>query len=142
MNAVEIIGGTKFEKKVALTAVQFCLKTLLPRYRTLDITVRLRNIKTDAIGYCMMLDHDREFEIEIQKGMKLKDFVSTICHEMVHVKQYAKHEMNEELTDSGRAKWKGSFIKAGTKYYDLPWEKEAYRLQDKLADEIWENNLI
>ena len=38
--------------------------------------------------------------------------------------------------------WKGRKIHPKTGYYDLPWEKEAYKLQDKLALKVWKSGEI
>jgi hypothetical protein len=84
-----------------------------------------------------MLETNREFEIEVSKDLSLRDFVTTICHEMVHVKQYARNEM----TDTGM-RWKSKRVPEKTKYYDLPWEKEAYRMQDKLAEHVWKMDIL
>ena len=44
---------------------------------------------------------------------------------MIHVKQYAKKEM-DDWNGVGLARWKGkTFNAANTNYYNLPWEKEA-----------------
>ena len=67
--------------------------------------------------------------------------VQAVCHEMVHVKQYARNEMNDCIVN-GRAKWKTKFIAQDTNYWDLPWEKEAYRMEKKLADDVWKNGVI
>ena len=142
MNLVNVTVGNKKEREITQRVIAFCIKKLLPRFRTLEIDVDLKNIKSDAVGYCLMEDDNRMFTIEVQRGMTIKDLVTTVCHEMVHVKQYARKEMTDELTDSGRATWKGSLIKPQTKYYDLPWEKEAYKMQDELANEAWENNVV
>jgi hypothetical protein len=56
---------------------------------------------------------------------------------MVHVKQYARNEM-----DCYGRKWKTKVISDKVGYYDLPWEKEAYRLQDKLAQEVWDADIL
>ena len=40
-----------------------------------------------------MQEDNRTFEIEINKDIGIKELVTTICHEMVHVKQYARNEM-------------------------------------------------
>jgi hypothetical protein len=46
---------------------------------------------------------------------------------MVHVKQFAKDELDPALT-----RWK-SKDHSRTEYWDQPWEKEARRLQAKLV---------
>ena len=137
MNYIEVNGGNKFQKEIAYKVVEFCIKELMPRIRTLDITVNIKKIKSDAVGYCMMEDTNREFEIEVSKELSLKEFISTLTHEMVHVKQYARNEM-----DGCGGRWKTAKVKKGTNYFDLPWEKEAYRLQDKLAQKIWDADIL
>ena len=85
----------------------------------------------------MMCDDTRTFELEIDKKINLQNFVTTLCHEMIHVKQYARKEINGiDLC------WKGRNVPEDTDYWNLPWEKEAYRLQKRYADEIWESDLL
>ena len=137
MNTLEVIGGRKDQREMAHRVVGYMINTLMPRMRTLDITVEFTNIKGDAVGFCMKTDNNRTFEIEVDKRQNLKDIVTTLCHEMVHVKQYARNE-----TDGYGKVWKKKTIPENTAYYDLPWEKEAYRMQDKLANMCWENNIL
>ena len=82
------------------------------------------------------------FTIEADKKMGIKDLVTTNCNEMIHVKQYARKEM-DDWSGTGVARWKTKTFNAEkTKYYDLPWEKEAYRLQDKYANLVWNEEII
>ena len=137
MNSVEVTGGKKYQRDIAQKVVYAMIDTLMPRMRTLDIEVKIRKISGDAVGYCMQEDTNRMFTIDVQKDLSLRDFITTICHEMVHVKQYARNEM-----DCYGRKWKTKVISDKVGYYDLPWEKEAYRLQDKLAQEIWDADIL
>lgn len=137
MNIVEITGGQKFQREIAHKTVAYCIKQLLPRHRTLDIEIKLVTIKSDATGYAMVGDTNRHFEIEIDKNQTIKEFVTTICHEMVHVKQYARKEI-----DGIRLRWKGKDIPEGTDYINFPWEIEAYDLQEDLADDIWHKGIV
>ena len=141
MNFIEVNGGNKFQKHIAETVVTQMIKALMPRMKTLEITVNIKKLTGDAVGWCMEEDTNREFTIDVHNKLTLRDFVTTICHEMVHVKQYARKEMDDGQ-NTGRARWKTKTIPMDTKYYDLPWEKEAYRMQDKLADMCWENNIL
>jgi hypothetical protein len=50
---------------------------------------------------------------------------------MVHIKQYVKGELGDFR------QWKSRKISDKTEYYDLPWEKEAYRLEERLAMECF-----
>ena len=136
-NFVEVSGGNKFQREIAHKTVAFMIKKLMPRMSTLDINIEICNIKSDAVGFAMMCDDNRTFELEIDKKIKLNDFVTTLCHEMIHVKQYARNEINGvDLC------WKGGNISKDTDYWNYPWEKEAYRLQKRYANEIWESDLL
>ena len=141
MNFVEVNGGNKVQREICHKVVGHMITKLLPRFRTLDITVNLVNIKSDAIGFCMMQDTNRQFEIELDKKIGIKDLVQALCHEMVHVKQYARKEMNDGIVN-GVAKWKTKTIPEDTNYWDLPWEKEAYRMEKKLADDVWNEDVL
>lgn len=74
-------------------------------------------------GLCEALD-DRNFVIDVAL---YSNWVSTLAHELVHVKQFARHELNESLTH-----WKNKNY-SKTEYWDQPWEKEARKLQRKLV---------
>ena len=137
MNYIEVIGGNKFQKQTAEKVVQKMIETLMPRMRTLEITVNIKKLTGDAVGWCMEEDTNREFTIDVHNKLTLRDFVTTICHEMVHVKQYARNEMS-----CYGGKWKKKKIADDTAYYDLPWEKEAYRMQDKLAQIVWDADVL
>ena len=105
MNIVEITGGKKFQRNIAENVVWYMIHKLMPRHRTLDILVEIVDIKSDAVGFCMMQNSNREFCIEIDKKQSLKDFVTTIVHEMIHVKQWVRNEMDDGC--SGKpARWK------------------------------------
>lgn len=141
MNYIDVVGGNKTQRQIAENVVYEMIKKLMPRMRTLVIRVELVDIKSDAVGFCMQGDTNREFEIEIDKKITIKEMVTTICHEMVHVKQFARKEMDDGQ-QNGRARWKSKFIPMDTNYYDLPWEKEAYRMQDKLAQHCWDADIL
>ena len=141
MNIVEVVGGNRTQREICHNVISHILSVLLPRYRTLDITVTLKKLHGDALGYCMMEENNRTFEIELHNKVSIKELVTNLCHEMVHLKQYARKEMNDGIVN-GVAKWKTKTIPEDTNYWDLPWEKEAYRMEKKLADDVWENGVI
>ena len=141
MLVVDVVGGNKTQRKIAENVIYHMLKKLMPRVRSIDIECRLCKMNDDAVGYAMMTDNRRTYQIDICKDLSIKDFVMTVCHEMVHVKQYFRREMNDwnGVTD---ARWKRSTVPAKTKYYDLPWEKEAYQMQAKLAKSCWDKGVF
>ncbi len=140
MNFIGVNGGNKTQREICENVVSHMISELLPRFRTLDITVNLVTIKSEAIGFCMEEDKN-QFEIELDKKLSIKDMVTALCHEMVHVKQFAKKEMVDGIK-TGVPIWKSKKISLNTNYWDLPWEKEAYRMEKKLANSVWENGVI
>jgi hypothetical protein len=133
MNYIEVSGGKAKEREVVEATILWCIQKMMPRMRTLDIEVRIKNIQVH--GYCMMTDTNRHFELEIRKGLDLYNLISTVCHEMIHVKQYARKELS--LTDAGRNMWKSKQIPEDVQYMDLPWEKEAFGKEEVFALECF-----
>jgi hypothetical protein len=78
-------------------------------------------------GLCEALDN-RSFIIDVAL---FGNWLSTLAHEMVHVKQFAKGELDSALTQ-----WKSNKYCENIDYWDQPWEKEARRLQNKLVLEF------
>ena len=125
---IHVEGGTRREKELVTEVAYWCQKKLLPRIRNLDMTIKIQklNIFADVLHA-----DDRVFEMRLRRGMNLYDIVSTVCHEMVHVKQYVRGE----LGDMGR--WKSRRVSDNTSYSDLPWEKEAFKMEEGLALECF-----
>ena len=131
-------GGNKFQKHIVTQTANWCLGQLMPRIKKIYIDIHLRNIK-DADGYCSCdsIDDDdfvgrspRSYTLEIDKSLSLTEMVSTTIHEMVHVKQYVFCELRDVSAKANG--WKSQLVSCDVKYEDQPWEKEAYRLQEKL----------
>jgi hypothetical protein len=120
MNYIEVSGGTARKRELAEAMVNFCIKKFMPRMRTLDIQVKIKDLKQAAKGYCLAVDK-RTFELEIEKNMTQAEFMRTVAHEMVHVKQYARNELHVEHDKC----WKNDFY-TNTNYWELPWEIEAH----------------
>ena len=132
MIALSIDGGTLKERNAAFDAVNFAIKYLMPRKRNLSIEINITDIPDDADAYHCCVDKG-EHEIDIQSGLIEEDFVTAIFHEMVHVRQ---HERGI-LKDHGiRKAWKGEeyigIYDTVDTYMNLPWEEEAYRLQEEM----------
>lgn len=139
MNQIEIIGGKADRKDLAEKVVRWYLKKVMPRIRTFDITIKLTNCYRDgAYGYCFS-HSNREFELEVDKNLRMFDFISTLCHELTHLKQYAKGEMKQ--IDYYKTQWKKVVYTDRVDYDDLPWEKEAFKVERQLALECFEEVL-
>ena len=141
MLIVGVTGSNKTKRDIAYNVVHYMIKQLMPRLRNIENEVKLTALTGDAGGYCLMGDTNRDFELEIDKNLNIKDLVMTLCHEMVHVKQYVRKEM-DDWNGLAVARWKNKTVLPNTNYYDLPWEKEAYELQAKLAKMCWKEGIF
>lgn len=101
--------------------VHFCIAELMPRMRTLDISVEIT--ESDACGYCLAVNK-REFIIEINEELSDVEFLGTLCHEMTHVKQYSRSELdiNHKAVYSSQEQ-----------YENVWYEKEAYEMEKILV---------
>ena len=159
MDTVRVTGGTKKQRELAKEVAEFCIAELMPRLRSLDVDITLGDcFSRGAEGFCCVAaDEERRvprmFDIEIDsrifkplskrwgpRGTVKKredgygDFVTCVTHEMVHVWQYCTGLLTEEFKPNFRVEWKGkSYPK--TAYSKLPWERQAYRMQEQLAEE-------
>ena len=124
---INIKGGSATKKKHTRTMVEFCIDMLMPRMKTLEINVHIKDFKDDnSYGYALATDdaddnRPREFDVDINKDTRLRRLLETVAHEMVHVKQFARGELNEKPA------WLGKTYNINkTEYWDLPWEIEAH----------------
>jgi len=120
MNNVEVTGGKPYQKAYVENMVHYCIDMLMPRMRSLDIKVVLKTLKDDAYGYCLS-ETTREFELEIDKNLTLRKLLTTVAHEMVHVRQYARRQLTGDYTWHGK-----TYHPKKVDYWDEPWEIEAH----------------
>jgi hypothetical protein len=110
----------------AMMAVDYFAKQLkIHRLRTtiqIKLHHRLFLDNSHSEGLCESVD-SRNFIIDIAL---YGNWMSTLAHELVHVKQFARGELSDNLQY-----WKGK-DHSSTKYWEQPWEKEARKLQKKL----------
>ena len=121
MNQITVLGGKSNQQKYVKSISEFCIETLMPRIASLDITINLCTPK-GAMGYCLELDDNRTFEIELDRTLPHRKLLETVAHEIVHVKQYARRELHP-VHDT----WCGkTYNPKKVSYWDLPWEIEAH----------------
>ena len=113
-----IRGGKKSEKDLVVKALWFAKSYLFPRHKNIEIDIELRkNIKCDAD--VVSGDEDREYIMRVRRGLKEDDILTSVFHEMVHIKQDLRKE--HKLFDC-----------TDIPYLDRPWEQEAYELQETM----------
>ena len=142
MNYINVIGSTKKKRDIVESAVIFCISELMPRMRTLEIEVNLKNIPEEegAAGWCYEGESNRDFYIDVDKKLDGEEIVETICHEMVHVWQGATRKMKD--LDGFRKMYMGKVYDDTIAYEDEPWEIEAYAMQGDLLEKFKEEYVI
>ena len=115
-------GGTRRQRDLAYNVASFAWKQLMPRIRNCFVYIELKKLK-GYHGTCLDSD-ERTYVIEVDKKLDLEDFITTIFHEMVHVKQYVRKELFSEC----------NFYDSHEEYMNLPWEVEAYEMQEVLLE--------
>lgn len=71
------------------------------------------------------------------KKVEYSEMMQTLAHEMVHVKQYFRNELDGTGMNF---KWKGRNAN-GYKYENQPWEREAFKREEGLYKECWPSDL-
>jgi len=126
---ITVRGGSRTQRKHTKSIAEFCIAKLLPRHQNLDIDINIKSFgKDNNYGYCLPVDdsaHPKEFEIEVNKSMRLRRLLETVAHELVHVKQFARGELYES-TRQGKHRWQGEWLDEDPDYWDRPWEIEAH----------------
>ena len=121
----------------------FCLETLMPRMRKLSIELEFtKTMNEGAYGYAYMGDDKKDLVIQIDHKLGrtegLDKLIETICHEMVHIWQFATGRLKDTSQGEYKQLWKckdGKYRNYTKTSYDRqPWETEAYALEGKLAE--------
>ncbi len=87
-----------------------------------------KNITPGAFGSTTNLPGLDSYVIALTP-QKWAELGSTLAHEMVHVKQFAKGHF--QIVD-GKYFWMGKRVTKRVKYLDQPWEREAFSKQEIL----------
>ena len=133
---VNIEGLTGSHANELKMAAEFFATILVPgvlEHIILDIDVKY---SYQSLGSCGNEDDDCKilppsyFTIEIKKRTSINSMVATLAHEMVHLKQYVVGDLELKIIQGGyRYLWKGKVWEPDNsehKYWDAPWEIEAY----------------
>ena len=104
--------------------------------------------KEHCYGSCIFEDSThkpREFTIDIDSCVQIKSIISTIAHEITHVAQFARGEykmFKRNFThDCPVQRWKTKLVNTDVVGYDdLPWEKHAYKMEEKLSKKYFVTN--
>ena len=133
-------GSTKKTRKLVESAVWDYAERLMGKrlVKTLELTINLTRNLTDkegAEGFCIWDEWDalrktpREFTIDLDSSISIRDILINLAHEMVHVKQWVKGEMYEYSNSNTVRFMKKKYDMNDMDYYDYPWEIEAFGCQ-------------
>ena len=132
-----MVGKRKQKEELERAARFFAAQLMDPRMvRNLVIDIEVRK-GLDVEGECVDEDgvrNPRFFTIGLRR-QELDEMIKVLGHEMVHVKQHAKNELQSGVMVAARgglkmtSRWMGQLWKPKGKedhYFDSPWEIEAY----------------
>jgi nitrate/nitrite-specific signal transduction histidine kinase len=115
-------------RKIVQAAAEYFIQKLLPQKRVLNLDIRILDglieLRGNA-GECWDLKPEHDYTVIIDGSLPLPHILTTLAHELTHVKQFAKKEL---IFGKKSDIWKGvvfSHATRGKKYLSLPWEKEA-----------------
>lgn len=123
---------TGLEALVHVACKNFAKQLGISRLKT-EIQVRMHHdlfVAEGCEGLCEPVSN-RLFILDVAL---YGNWLSTLAHEMVHVRQFARGELNSSMSQ-----WKSNKYCDNIEYWDQPWEKEARRLQGKLVEEFEKN---
>lgn len=131
-------GTSKETRKELTKACEFFASLLMDPRMIKKLNIHFTICKDfDVQGECICEDdgkYPKTFTINLRNRKGDDPMIKTLAHEMVHLKQHAKNELEFKLA-AGRGgyselvKWQGLYWRPKSKecdYYDAPWEIEAY----------------
>jgi hypothetical protein len=109
-----------------------------------DATIQMRALPLghpDRAGFMTRLADDC-YTVVVNANCGLRDWIFTLGHEAVHVRQYRTGQLRDDL-DGGGTYWGDRLVprlycQAQENYHKLPWEIEAHGLHDKLMESAME----
>ena len=137
---INIKGSNKDYRKLIESAAYYYAEKLVGKrlLKTIKININLRRgmlKKDDLEGTCIWDDWDdlrktpRDFTIELDCGVTIRNMLVNLAHEMVHMKQWVKGDMYEYSNPHMVRFMKKKYDMSCTDYWDFPWEIEAYGRQ-------------
>ena len=121
---------SKFKADEIKAALNFFAETLM--HKNLCKNLQIRVCFGEGVDNTAGWEDDdhvrpREFTITVNSKMGYSTMLTTLAHEMVHVKQYATGELRHMMRGPTLHRWNNQpYDTTDVEYWDLPWEIEAY----------------
>lgn len=136
----KLLGSLKKHEKILYNSYIEFLKDYYKVNIDIEISFRKPNPSRWFWGWIDLIGlRDGKYKIVVQKVPS--GLLTRIAHEFTHIKQYIKGELR--FTDDHKTfLWKGkesltikeyNAIKNFEEYKKVPWEADAYKMQDKLV---------
>lgn len=137
MAQIIVAGGNPKRKEHVKSLAEFALSKLVSKRLNNNLTIKISITKglvngSGVYGDCIYTDDEcsgrpRQFLVRLDSSLRLRPLLTTLAHELVHVKQWAKGEMWEYSSLRSTTRWKQKKIRTDREdYWDLPWEIEAH----------------
>lgn len=117
------------------------MSTRMRNLLKIRIEMRKTKLEKDTLGEVGNLligsEKQRDFTIITRRDASLEQQLSTLAHEMVHVRQIAMNQLQVRRWKSDwkiHTRWKGEEMPLGLEYKDYPWEHEAKEVGDELLE--------
>ena len=134
-------SGYGYRKQLCEDVVDWFITKFLPRHK-LHIGIEHKGLKREeVVGYCDIdsqygdVHKPRDFSIDLQANMCKTEYIITLLHELVHLRQWVRGQLKFK---SGRMVWDG--IKVSDMDYAIqPHEIEAFDSEWPLyLDYMWD----
>jgi hypothetical protein len=104
------------------SATEFFAKELMPRAWD-KLYVEIEFSRLDRVHGMVSRISRYEYQMDVSKTLGKKSTISTIAHEMVHIRQMFRGEL---VMKAAYSRWNGKDYPIGYDYFNSPWEIEAY----------------
>jgi hypothetical protein len=130
------------EKAVTFFAEQLITNTRIRNncHTTVRFNSALKDFGSAVVAGTNSRKQPRTFIIEVHPGIQVRNILSTLAHEMVHIKQFIYGETNDQLSV-----WKGKRVNSEQMdYWIHPWEIDAHGREVGLstkfavAEKLWD----
>jgi hypothetical protein len=133
---IQVVGRKSASKALIETASKFLaneLKLTNSKYTLLIMTERGMAKRDGCRGVVSKIGPKCLFMI-IDSDLDVERLIITLSHEMVHVKQYARGQVQPSRSCKTHY-WMGKHVRKS--YYEQPWEIEAFTKERVLANKIF-----
>jgi len=141
MKNIQVLLRKGSKKNFLEAATLFFAQELKLKNSSYELVVMTQKglVKSQNINGLATKLHDKLLGVVIDSNLNIEKSISTLAHEMVHVKQMATGKLQHK-TIRGKevAFWNGKKVKAD--YLDRPWEQQAWSQEVLLSNKLW--NLV